>query len=246
MRSVAAAAAGAAVGVAGLVLGHVGPAASWLPPVRDRWLPGLAAAGRPGHVALTFDDGPDPVSTPRFLDLLDGLGVRATFFVLGSRVVRHPEVVAETTARGHEVAVHGWTHDPQWLPRPRRDLAELRLARDVVEQAGGTRPVWFRPPFGVLTTGLWRAARRAELRPVLWGAWGRDWEEDRSAGEVQRTVLGAVRGGTTVLLHDSAPDGRGDAWRTTLAALPGIVEHCRGAGWDVGPLAEHFQDCRGI
>ncbi|ACU75515.1 polysaccharide deacetylase [Catenulispora acidiphila DSM 44928] len=240
MRSVAVARAGAAIGVAGLGLAHIGPAASWLPPVRDRLLPALAARGRADHVALTFDDGPDPVSTPRFLDLLDELDVRATFFVLGSRVARHPEVAAETAARGHEVAVHGWTHEPQWLPHPQRDVTELRLACDVVEQTCGARPTWFRPPFGVLTTGLWRAARRAELRPVLWGAWGKDWEPGRSVAEVRETVLGSVCGGTTLLLHDAAPDGRGQAWRTTLAALPGIVESCRGAGWDVGTLAEHF------
>jgi peptidoglycan-N-acetylglucosamine deacetylase len=240
MRSMAVAATGAAVGVAGLGLAHVGPAASWLPPVRDRLMPALAARGRADHVALTFDDGPDPVSTPRFLDLLDELEVRATFFVLGSRVARHPGVVAETAARGHEVAVHGWTHKPQWLPHPQRDVTELRLACDVVEQACGTRPEWFRPPFGVLTAGLWRAARLAQLRPVLWGAWGKDWEEQRTAREVERTVLGSLRGGTTVLLHDTSPDGRSEAWRTTLEAVPGIVESCRRAGWDVGPLAEHF------
>lgn len=240
MRSMAVVATGAAVGVAGLGLAHIGPAASWLPPVRDRLMPALAARGRADHVALTFDDGPDPLSTPRFLDLLEELEVRATFFVLGSRVARHPGVVAETAARGHEVAVHGWTHKPQWLPHPQRDVTELRLACDVVEQACGTRPEWFRPPFGVLTTGLWRAARLAELRPVLWGAWGKDWEEQRTAREVERTVLDSLRGGTTVLLHDTSPDGRGEAWRTTLEAVPGIVESCRRAGWDVGPLAEHF------
>ena len=240
MRSMAVAATGAAVGAAGLGLAHIGPAASWLPPVRDRLMPALAARGRADHVALTFDDGPDPLSTPRFLDLLDELEVHATFFVLGSRVARHPGVVAETAERGHEVAVHGWTHKPQWLPHPQRDVTELRLACDVVEQACGTRPEWFRPPFGVLTTGLWRAARLAQLRPVLWGAWGKDWEEQRTAREVERTVLGSLRGGTTVLLHDTSPDGRGEAWRTTLEAVPGIVESCRRAGWDVGPLAEHF------
>jgi len=242
MRSVAAVAAGAA----GLCVAHIGPAASWLPPLRDRLGPGMLARGRPRHVALTFDDGPDPVSTPPFLDLLDELGVRATFFVLGTRVARHPRVAAETAARGHEVAVHGWTHRSQWLPDPRRDVRELRRARTTIEQVCGTRPQWFRPPFGVLTTGLWHAARRAELRPVLWGAWGKDWIEGRSPAEVRQTVLATVRGGTTVLLHDTTPDGQGAAWRTTLAALPGIVEHCRGAGWDVGPLAEHFRTLDGF
>ena len=240
MRSTAAVVAGVAGGAAGLCLAHIGPAATWLPPVRDRLRPALAGRGRAGHVALTFDDGPDPVSTPLFLDLLDELGVRATFFVLGSRVARHPEVAAETAARGHELAVHGWTHRPQWLPRPERDVRELRRSRALVEQIGGAAPRWFRPPFGVLTSGLWRAAHRADLRPILWGAWGRDWEPDRSPAEVRRTVNAALDGGTTVLLHDTSPDGSGTAWRNTLGAVPGIVEYCRGAGWEVGPLAEHF------
>ncbi|GAA2006892.1 polysaccharide deacetylase family protein [Catenulispora subtropica] len=239
MRPVAAAAV-ATGGVAGLCLAHVGPAASWLPPVRDRLTPGLAGRGRPDHVALTFDDGPDPRSTPHLLDLLDELEVHATFFVLGSRVERHRAVAAETAARGHEVAVHGWAHRPQWVPRPQRDVRELRQARAAIEQVCGVRPVWFRPPFGVLTTGLLRAARRAELRPVLWGAWGKDWREDRSPAAVERTVVSTLHGGTTVLLHDTSPDGGSEAWRNTLGALPGIVEHCRRAGWDVGPLAEHF------
>jgi peptidoglycan/xylan/chitin deacetylase (PgdA/CDA1 family) len=227
-------------GAAALGLAHIGPAASWLPPVRDRLLPGLAARGRPDHVALTFDDGPDPVSTPLFLDLLDELGVRATFFVLGCRVARHPEVVAESVARGQEVAVHRWDHRTQWLTRPERDVRDLRRARDLIEQVCGQRPRWFRPPFGILTSGLWRAARRAELRPVLWGAWGKDWIEDRSPAEIERTVLSDTRGGTTILLHDTAPDGGGTAWRGTLVSVPRIVEHCQDAGWSVGPLAEHF------
>src|SRR5690606_28182749 len=77
-------------------LAHIGPAATWLPVVRRRLSPRLAGVGHPRHVALTFDDGPDPVSTPRFLDALDGLGARATFFVLGDAVLRHPGVVRET------------------------------------------------------------------------------------------------------------------------------------------------------
>src|SRR4051794_5128407 len=89
---------------------HLGPAATWLPGVRLLLFPGLSGHGRRDHIALTFDDGPDPASTPRFLDVLDALGVRATFFVLGESVMRHPALVRETTRRGHELGVHGWTH----------------------------------------------------------------------------------------------------------------------------------------
>ncbi len=129
----------AAVGLplAAAALAHIGPAATWLPVVRGRLSPRLAGAGHPRHVALTFDDGPDPVSTPRFLDALDGLGVRATFFVLGDAAVRHPGVVRETARRGHEVAVHGWSHDRPWLPAPARDVRALRRAVEAVQEVTG-------------------------------------------------------------------------------------------------------------
>ena len=101
--------------------GGPGPAAGADPAarVRDR-LPRLNGDGRPDHVALTFDDGPDPASTPAFLDLLDELGVRATFFVLGSMVERAPALARELAGRGHEVGVHGWDHRSLALRGPSR------------------------------------------------------------------------------------------------------------------------------
>jgi peptidoglycan/xylan/chitin deacetylase (PgdA/CDA1 family) len=224
---------------AALALAHIGPAATWLPGPRRRWLPGLAGAGAPGHVALTFDDGPDPVSTPRFLDALDGLGVRATFFVLGARAAAHPSVLRETVARGHEVAVHGWDHGRPWLPSPVRDTREVRACVSAVRELTGRRPRWYRPPYGILTSGRWAAARAAGLRPVLWSAWGRDWTADATAASVRATVAADLRGGGTILLHDSDVTSAPGCWRAALAALPDIVVGCREAGLTVGPLDEH-------
>jgi peptidoglycan/xylan/chitin deacetylase (PgdA/CDA1 family) len=195
--------------------------------------------GRPGHVALTFDDGPDPGSTPRFLDALDDLGVRATFFVLGESVVRYPALVRETGARGHELAVHGWSHDRPWLPSPARDAADLHRAARVVYDASGIRPRWYRPPYGILTSGRRFAARRAGLRPVLWTAWGRDWTAGATPASVRATIGAGLSGGGTLLLHDSDHSSAAGSWRSALGALPGIVDDCRAAGLSVGPLAEH-------
>ncbi|MGH7748242.1 MAG: polysaccharide deacetylase family protein, partial [Candidatus Dormibacteria bacterium] len=85
---------------------HVGPAATWLPPVR-RWLPGLAGCGRGDHVAMTFDDGPGLGSTPAMLAMLAALDVRATFFVLGAALARHRDLGRAVCEAGHELAVHG-------------------------------------------------------------------------------------------------------------------------------------------
>ncbi|TQJ91245.1 polysaccharide deacetylase [Streptomyces sp. SLBN-31] len=154
---------------------HIGPAATWLPGVCRLLFPRLSGSGHWNHVALTFDDGPDPRSTPRFLDALEDLDVRATFFVLGESVARHPALAQETVQRGHELAVHGWIHDRPWRPSPAPDAAEIACAVHTVRDVTGSRPHWYRPPYGILTSGRWMAARRAGLRPVLWTAWGKDW-----------------------------------------------------------------------
>ncbi|MED7821851.1 polysaccharide deacetylase family protein [Streptomyces chiangmaiensis] len=232
----------AAIALAPLVAAgaaHIGPAVTWLPGLRRRFLPRLAGAGRADHIALTFDDGPDPRSTPHFLDALDGLGVRATFFVLGESVVRYPALTRETVERGHELAVHGWAHDRPWLPDPARDGAELTRAVRTLCDIAGRPPRWYRPPYGILTSGRWAAARRTGLRPVLWTAWGRDWTADATPASVRATIEAELRGGGTLLLHDSDRTSAAGCWRATLGALPGIVATCREAGLSVGPLAEH-------
>ncbi|MEU6406742.1 polysaccharide deacetylase family protein [Streptomyces sp. NPDC046985] len=218
---------------------HVVPAATWLPRLRTVCCPRLAGLGRSDHVALTFDDGPDPASTPHFLDSLDRLAVRATFFVLGESAARHPDLTREIAARGHEIAVHGWVHTRPWLPDPARDLRETARAVRVVRDVTGAAPTWYRPPYGILTGGRWAAARRLGLRPVLWTAWGRDWTADATPASVRACVAADLRGGGTILLHDSDRAAAPGCWRAALGALPGLVAACRDAGWQTGPLGEH-------
>ncbi|GHH86784.1 polysaccharide deacetylase familiy protein [Streptomyces sulfonofaciens] len=232
-------------GPALVLAAHVAPAGTWLPWVRRALWPSLAGLGERGHVALTFDDGPDPGSTPYFLDALERLSVRATFFVLGEEVRRHQELARETARRGHELAVHGWDHSPPWLPAPGRDVRDLGRARAVVGRASGAAPRWYRPPYGILTGGRWAAARRCGLRPVLWTSWGRDWTADAAPAAVLAAVRRNLRGGGTVLLHDTDRTAAPGAWRATLAMLPELVGHCRAAGLSVGPLAEHGIDGHG-
>ncbi|MFJ6998148.1 MULTISPECIES: polysaccharide deacetylase family protein [unclassified Streptomyces] len=228
-----------AAAVAGLVGWHVVPAGTWLPGVRAALWPALDGRGHPGRVALTFDDGPDPGTTPLFLRALDRLSVRATFFVLGERLERAPALGRRIADEGHELAVHGWRHDPPWVPRPVRDVREVARAAELVARTAGRWPLWYRPPYGVLTGGRWAAARAAGLRPVLWSAWGRDWTADATARSVRAEVARKLRGGATVLLHDSDAMCAPGSWRAALGALPGLVAECRARGLEVGPLAGH-------
>jgi peptidoglycan/xylan/chitin deacetylase (PgdA/CDA1 family) len=233
-------AAGAAAGIAV----HAGPALSTITPVRRRLLPALAGRGRPGHVALTFDDGPDPGSTPAFLRVLAEHDVKATFFLLGAMLDRDLDLGREIVAAGHEIGVHGWHHRcllGRGAPAVRQDLAR---AQDLMRTIAGVTPRWYRPPYGVLTTGGLRVARELGLTPVLWTSWGRDWEAGATPASVQRTVTRRMAGGGTVLLHDSDCMSAPNSWRRTIAALPAILETARRRGLTVGPLAEHGMPAR--
>jgi peptidoglycan-N-acetylglucosamine deacetylase len=215
------------------------PAVSSLRKLRNRCMPRLAGVGTAGHVALTFDDGPDPASTPAFLDALDSLGWRATFFMLGSMAAAFPEVTIEAVRRGHEVAVHGYAHSSHLRHGPRWAVRDTLLARDTIEELTGTAPFWVRPPYGALSSSTLVAARRAGLRPVLWTTWGRDWRAGASAESIVDDVSSTLVEGATVLLHDSDCTSAPGSWKATLAALPMLADLWAAQGLVVGPLSEH-------
>lgn len=224
---------------AAVVLAQVAPAATWLDQPTTWLLPRLKGVGRPDHVALTFDDGPDPQSTPRFLDALDRAGWTATFFLLGCQARRAPEVVDQILARGHEIGLHGDRHRSHLRSSPRTVAADLHDGFRTLERLTGTPPRWFRPPYGELSLGSVLAAGRLGLHPVLWTAWGRDWRAGETGASVAARVCRTVEPGGTILLHDSDVTSTPGSWRATLAALPLIAQRL-GSSVRVGPLAEHF------
>ena len=229
----------AAVAAGALVAAQALPALTAIGPLRNRITPGLAGVGEPDRVALTFDDGPHPLSTPRFLALLDRLDLRATFFLLGRWAARSPSLVKEIASAGHEIAVHGYDHRCLLARGVRGTYDDLARARDVIAEAGGEFPAWFRPPYGVMTAATTAATRRLGLRPVLWTAWGEDWTAQATPESVYRTVLADLHGGGTILLHDSDVTSVPGSWRATLGAVPRLVQRCQERGLLVGRLAEH-------
>jgi peptidoglycan/xylan/chitin deacetylase (PgdA/CDA1 family) len=218
---------------------YASPSIARLLPPRWRVTPRLSGIGRPDHVALTFDDGPDPKSTPAVMDALAGLGWSATFFCLGPMVAAAPGLAAELAATGHELAVHGWSHDGAVRRPPVALVDDARRCRDVVAEATGNRPQWYRPPFGELSVGSVIAARSLDLRLVLWSAWGRDWRAEATPGSVVADVARGVVPGGTVLLHDSDCTSAESSWRITVAALPLLAELFADHGLEVGPLRDH-------
>ena len=219
----------AALGAGVAALAHYVPSVcvlgQWSPvPVRAlprgwcRWRgPGDAPA-----LSLTFDDGPSPETTPRTLDLLDELGLQATFFVLGHLAVAHPKLVAEIRHRGHGVGSHGYHHEHHLLRGPgwiRRDMAE---AVDAIEQATGTGLRWYRPTYGQLTARSVLEARRHGLEVVLWSRWGHEWAEP-GPDPVLNRLAGGLEPGAIVLLHDTDVDAPSGTAARTHAVLPRLA-----------------------
>jgi peptidoglycan/xylan/chitin deacetylase (PgdA/CDA1 family) len=220
------------------VAAHALPALFARGPAR-RLVPGLAGQGRPGGVALTFDDGPDPLGTPAILAALDDLGWRATFFLLGTQVRQFPDVARAVTDAGHEIAVHGHVHRNHLARTPRGIRRDLATATAEIARVTGARPRWFRPPYGVLSTGTLWAAADLDLEPVLWTAWGLDWRAGPATGVVA-AIMKSLRDGGTVLLHDSDCTSRAGSWRSTLAALPLLADELRARDLAVRTLGEHL------
>ncbi len=243
-RSLAAVSAGSALGLA--VLAHSLPAVTVLPRVRRRLFPRLSGAGRVGHVALTFDDGPDPKATPALLGELDRLGWKATFFMLGMMVDRDRGLAAEVAAAGHEIALHGYEHRNHLYRGPAAVLGDLRRGFDTVATATGTVPTLFRPPYGVLSSAGLTSALLIGLRPVLWTSWGRDWTAEATGETVLCELTAGVRSrrgyaGPTLLLHDSDCTSEVGSFHAMFGALPLLGEWANSEGWEVGTLTDHFQ-----
>lgn len=216
------------------------PWASALEPLRLRWLPDLAGHAHRPTVALTFDDGPDPASTPAILGALEGLGWPATFFLLGEMVRRSPSLAADIAAAGHEVAVHGDRHRSHLFRTPRDIGDDLQRSLSSIIDATSTSPRWFRPPYGSISAGTLLATRGTGLRTVLWGAKGRDWRRDASPASVHEDVRRRLAPGSTVLLHDSDCTSAPGSWRSTLGALPLLAADLSERGIEPVTLSKHL------
>ena len=150
-------------------------------------------------IALTFDDGPDAVDTPRLLDLLDHHKVRATFFVLGVRAKRHPDIIARMVKSKHAIGNHGWSHASMPALSAKERRHEIRKTYKALKPHGSKL---FRPPFGHMDWPTRRDVLLCGFKPVTWNIVAYDWI-DRTDGEILESIESGLNPGSIVLLHDS-------------------------------------------
>jgi peptidoglycan/xylan/chitin deacetylase (PgdA/CDA1 family) len=174
-------------------------------------------------VVLTFDDGPHPSGTPAVLEVLARAGARAMFFVVGEQVVRRPSLLAEVTAQGHMIALHGYRHRLQARLSGAQVRSDLLRGTAAIEDAIGQTPTWHRPPYGVYSPAGLRAARAAGLQPLLWSRWGKDWRKFTTPRRIAARATRSIGFGDVILLHDADFYSSRDSHQRTVAALEMIV-----------------------
>ncbi|HSL82679.1 MAG TPA: polysaccharide deacetylase family protein [Thermoanaerobaculia bacterium] len=203
---------------------------------------GVAEPGGPCRVALTFDDGPDPEVTPRVLDLLDRRGgngagpARATFFCVGERVRRHPDLAAEIARRGHRVENHTHRHLKRFaVLGPRAMAREIDRAQGAIAEVTGRAPRLVRPPAGFRNPFLDPLLARRGLWLVSWTR--RAYDTVRSdPRRVVRDLTRGVEGGEILLLHDGGAARTRSGRPVVLEALPRVLDHLAAAGLQAVPV----------
>lgn len=194
-------------------------------------------------VRLTFDDGPDPVWSPQVLNALDSAGVKATFFVIGSRVRQHPDVVRDAAARGHSVQPHCWDHDRTHYEMTRRQIGQdLTDTLSALRSVGIQRPRYWRPPAGAVTPATYTIAAKHRLRVALWHVDPEDWRPEKTAivmlEELRADAVWHQGGNSIVLLHDGRVNSFSDSGENTVAVIEPLASHIRSRGWRFEVLDE--------
>ncbi|BFU42598.1 polysaccharide deacetylase family protein [Krasilnikovia sp. MM14-A1004] len=193
-------------------------------------------------VALTFDDGPDPVQTPKLLDLLAQHDIKATFCLVGTQVQKHPEIVRDIVAAGHTLCNHTWNHSLTiGKAKPAQIQADLERTNEAIRAAvPGAEIPYFRAPGGNFTDRLVRVAATDDMTSLYWEVDPRDWEHPPGEGDaahVDKVVDGikhAVRPGSIVLSHDFSQPDTIEAYERLL---PWLTKNFR-LGLPTGPQPE--------
>lgn len=188
-----------------------------------------------GAVALTFDDGPDPISTPVLLSLLEAHGLQATFFVVGRRVRIYPELVRAIMRAGHTLGNHSFNHDSLMAFKGKKHLYEDIAAAQQELGRLGVVPSVFRPPVGITYPGMGSVLKTLELTAVTFTRRARDCG-NKSVRHLSHRILKKAAPGDIIMLHDLPPGQKHmDRW---LSEVDAVLAGLKARSLTVRPLGE--------
>jgi peptidoglycan/xylan/chitin deacetylase (PgdA/CDA1 family) len=189
------------------------------------------------QIALTFDDGPNDPHTLKLLDVLAKHDLRATFFMIGRYVQQRPEIARAVAQAGHVIGNHTFTHPLLIFKSAAETRRQLIDCNKALEDAIGARATLFRPPFGGRRPATFRIARELGLQPVMWNVTGYDWNAPPAA-IIEKKVVGQMRGGDVILLHDGGHRALGADRAQTVIATENLIRRFKDEGYEFVTVEE--------
>lgn len=182
-------------------------------------------------VALTFDDGPNPVYTPQILQILKNYGIKATFFMIGDNVARHPDVAKQVVADGNEVGNHSLKHS-YTLPflTSRQIRQDYHKTQRIIQEATGVTTQLYRAPHGRMSPWMGQTLKDEGAKIVRWQVSAADWKNTPPEVVVQR-ILKKVKPGSMILLHDGIDLNDKANRKAVVEALPGLIDGLKAQGY---------------
>jgi peptidoglycan/xylan/chitin deacetylase (PgdA/CDA1 family) len=174
--------------------------------------------------------------TTRLLNILKELKIPAVFFLVGSKIENNPDLVRQIITDGHEIGLHSFDHCHAYLMFRRKSIQTVERGYQIIREATGQPPVWFRPPWGAANLFQVICAKRLQMRLVLWTANAADWKIQTGVPGIRQRLQKKVKGGTVIVLHDSG--GESGAPENTLRALPEVISDLQQRGLRFTTLAD--------
>jgi len=181
-------------------------------------------------IALTFDDGPNPIITPQILDILAKENIKASFFVIGHKIEEQKELLNRIYSEGHTIGNHSFSHTKQLTTSSTKKLIEdFSLCSETIKNVINENPLFFRPPFGVTNPRYNRAIKNLNMMSIGWSVRSLDTKTNDVAKLYNRTIK-KISTGSILLFHDTQ--------EVTVEVLPKIIKYCKNNGINIVSLPE--------
>jgi peptidoglycan-N-acetylglucosamine deacetylase len=169
-------------------------------------------------MAITFDDGPNPEYTEQLLDLLKKYGVKATFFVVGTKVEKYPEIIKRMSNEGHTIGIHHFHHVSSWILSPFQLKKQLKLTERAIQECTNEKVVFYRPPWGHFNLFTLFLSKKYQI--VMWSAIFGDWKVENNQSGLLEKLRKTTEPGSILLLHDC-----GETWGADCVAPRFMMEN---------------------
>lgn len=194
----------------------------------------LADASMPGgsrEIHLTFDDGPNPATTPYLLELFEEEGVKATFFVIGNQVEKHEDLLLDISKQGHTIGNHTYSHVFLPILSRKKMEKEILTTNQRIKDITGEQPKLFRPPFGIVDKKTHLLLKEQGMKTVYWSAFSEDWRQIGERSVVDRLSKYAAPGGI-MIMHELEPTGN-----QTIGAARKLIRKLRERNYNFSAIA---------